>query len=173
MTMKTLLGAAALASTTASPLAAVPINLDFSFGGVSGTFYGLDNADGVAAATSLDFAGLADDYIGIDLTRASSNAFGFADGALISVDIVIIGNQVGTAGTGSFGHIYSTPSFGYLTSVSSESSRGPLSGLLEADGRTTFTQQPLSAVPLPAGGLLLLSGLAGIAGLKRRKKHIA
>lgn len=27
------------------------------------------------------------------------------------------------------------------------------------------------AVPLPAGGLLLLSGLAGIVSLKRRKKH--
>ncbi|MEP4199408.1 MAG: VPLPA-CTERM sorting domain-containing protein [Aliishimia sp.] len=30
-----------------------------------------------------------------------------------------------------------------------------------------------SAVPLPAGGLLLLSGVAGIAGLKRRKKRVA
>ena len=32
---------------------------------------------------------------------------------------------------------------------------------------------PVPAVPLPAGGLLLLTGLAGVAGLKRRKKHIA
>lgn len=31
----------------------------------------------------------------------------------------------------------------------------------------------VSAVPLPAGGLLLLSGLAGVAGLKRRKKRTA
>lgn len=31
----------------------------------------------------------------------------------------------------------------------------------------------VGAVPLPAGGLLLLSGLAGVAGLKRRKKRAA
>lgn len=31
---------------------------------------------------------------------------------------------------------------------------------------------PVSTVPLPAGGLLLVSGLAGIAGLRRRKKRI-
>jgi hypothetical protein len=32
---------------------------------------------------------------------------------------------------------------------------------------------PPSPVPLPAGVLLLLSGLAGVAGLKRWKKHTA
>ncbi|MEP2473383.1 MAG: VPLPA-CTERM sorting domain-containing protein [Paracoccaceae bacterium] len=33
-----------------------------------------------------------------------------------------------------------------------------------------MTEQ-VSAVPLPAGGLLLLSGLAGVAGLARKKKR--
>lgn len=32
---------------------------------------------------------------------------------------------------------------------------------------------PMAPVPLPAGGLLLLTGLAGIAGFQRRKKHTA
>jgi hypothetical protein len=35
------------------------------------------------------------------------------------------------------------------------------------------TLAPPSPVPSPAGGLLLLSGLAGVAGLKRRKKRAA
>lgn len=30
---------------------------------------------------------------------------------------------------------------------------------------------PIAAVPLPAGGLLLLTGLAGVAAFKRKKKH--
>ncbi|MBL4810844.1 MAG: VPLPA-CTERM sorting domain-containing protein [Rhodobacteraceae bacterium] len=37
----------------------------------------------------------------------------------------------------------------------------------------TYEITGLSAVPLPAGGLLLLTGLAGVAGLKRRKKQAA
>ena len=39
--------------------------------------------------------------------------------------------------------------------------------------RWTFTGDIIPAVPLPAGGLLLLSGLAGLAAHKRRKKRAA
>jgi hypothetical protein len=38
---------------------------------------------------------------------------------------------------------------------------------------TLLPPPPLPSVPLPAGGLLLLSGLAGVAALKRRKKRSA
>lgn len=37
----------------------------------------------------------------------------------------------------------------------------------------TITGTNISAVPLPAGGLLLISGLAGVAALKRRKQRAA
>ena len=39
--------------------------------------------------------------------------------------------------------------------------------------RTFAIATPISAVPLPAGGLLLLSAVGGIAALKRRKKRAA
>lgn len=42
---------------------------------------------------------------------------------------------------------------------------------LPREGYATFAIA--TAVPLPAGGLLLLSGLAGVVGLNRRKKHLA
>jgi len=35
------------------------------------------------------------------------------------------------------------------------------------------TQEPTSVIPLPAGGLLLLTGLGGFAAFKRRKKRAA
>jgi len=41
------------------------------------------------------------------------------------------------------------------------------------DPNEWIATERVSAVPLPAGGLLLLSGLAGVAALKRRKKYPA
>lgn len=38
------------------------------------------------------------------------------------------------------------------------------------DPGATITQTPISSVPLPAGGLLLLSGLAGLAVIRRRRR---
>jgi len=35
-----------------------------------------------------------------------------------------------------------------------------------------WTEQTIAPVPLPAGGLLLLTGLGGVAFLKRRKMHV-
>ena len=40
-------------------------------------------------------------------------------------------------------------------------------------GNSSFTYTPVSSVPLPAGGVLLLSALGGVAALKRRKKRAA
>lgn len=48
------------------------------------------------------------------------------------------------------------------------------SGVLSAAEVAAYTPPAtVSPVPLPAGGLLLLTGLAGVAGLKRRKKRAA
>ena len=48
------------------------------------------------------------------------------------------------------------------------------SGVLSAREVAAYTApESISPVPLPAGGFLLLTGLAGIAGLRRRKKLAA
>ena len=39
------------------------------------------------------------------------------------------------------------------------------------DPNNWLAAEQVNAVPLPAGGFLLLSGLAGVAGFKRRKKR--
>lgn len=174
MTMKTLLGAAALALTTAAPLAAAPINLDFSFGGVSGTFYGLDNADGTSSATSYDFSGLLGNYTGIDTgdpnPNGFSNEFLFFGGVLISYEFLDFPFVSGTTGTTSLRKL-SLSSFGGWEVFEGDST--PNGANTIGNETVLFKQQPLSAVPLPAGFVLLLSGLAGVAGLNRRKKHTA
>jgi hypothetical protein len=47
------------------------------------------------------------------------------------------------------------------------------SNRVTTNNRTYAVASPISAVPLPTGGLLLLSGVAGFAGLKRRSSRAA
>lgn len=175
MTIKTFLGAAVLALTTAAPVAAVPINLDFSFGGVSGTFFGLDNADGTSSATSFDFYGVFDTYLGVVIPVGVDNSFTFLNGDLFNVDFDYFVSTPGQTGAGTLELLRFSrliPGAGNFSALTDEQRTSDRS-LGAASGDPGFTQAPVSPVPLPAGAALLLTGLVGIAGLKRRKKHTA
>jgi len=88
MTVKTRIGAAALALTLAAPAFAVPIDLDFEFGNISGTLFGLDNADGLSAATGLQLTGEFDTYNVSSTQSAQFNSFLFGGGELQNVDFL-------------------------------------------------------------------------------------
>lgn len=173
MNIKILLGAAVLASTIASPGAAAPIYLDFTLQGSTGTFYGLDNElVGKQTASSWDWSGGYDTYTNMGMIL---NGFTFLSGELTDVDFRITGVSDNNLATFRFrGRSFSTPDSSFW-SDSDEVSLCGRPGCPDNLWRDLVrTEQRLvSPVPLPAGGLLLLSGLAGVAALKRRKKRAA
>ena len=164
--------AAALALAMAAPAAAVPVNLDFSFGAVSGTFFGLDDeVVGTQSATSFDFNGAFDVYSGLIPDAIAINSFEFTDGDLTFADFSEDPFALGNNGTGFLDSLSFFNLAGEILGSASETDL--LFNSIGSAGPATFTATPVNAVPLPAGGLLLLTGLTGVAGLKRRKKRAA
>lgn len=111
----------------------------------------------------------------------------FADNTSILEDQVWFGN-IGLArsfslaitdqlgGFNNFGPLFAHSTDGSLVEVEAWDLAGSFSsGFLVDFSRveTYAIATPISAVPLPAGGLLLLSGLAFVAGVKRRKTKAA
>lgn len=171
MTIKTLLGAAALATTTAFTATAAPINLVFSFDGVMGTFYGLDDQlTGNQAASSFDLVGQLDTYTGVDDPLLTVNNFLFISGTLDAAFFHLNSSALGDFGIAEL-FIFEITSGPGGRRDGRVFELGPRGMFLE--GGIAFSQQPVAPVPLPAAAVLLLSGLAGVAGLKRRKKHTA
>jgi len=184
MTTKSLFGAAAFALALSSPTYAA--TFDFSFDAstaisgdtsirASGTL-DIDVAPGTSFSTGDVTA------VNISVFSAVSGSFTFdtafavlgvasADGLVATFDDFFLNSSLGMVGFGCQlvdcveGEVGFSPEQGVLSSASFATPAAALSAF-------TATAQ-VSAVPLPAGGLLLLSGLAGVAGLQRRKKRTA
>ncbi|MEP3637994.1 MAG: VPLPA-CTERM sorting domain-containing protein [Paracoccaceae bacterium] len=172
MTMKTIFAAAAFALAMAAPAVAVPINLDFSFGAVSGKFFGLDDeVVGTQSATSFDFNGAFDVYSGLIPDVIAINSFEFTDGDLTFADFSEDPFALGNNGTGFLDSLSFFNLAGEILGSASETDL--VFNSIGSTGTATFTATPVSSVPLPAGGLFLLTGLAGVAAVKRRKKPAA
>jgi hypothetical protein len=179
MTFKTLATAACIALSSATASLAAPINLDFTVGGVSGTFYGLDDEIFFysQAASSFDLTTPNSIWTGVSTTGAYFNNFVFLSSGLGSFDFLISDQGIVD---------YSTTYLELVAFDVYDLDRGEGRQYLEvAEGGEeytvwgydvaleNFTISPISPVPSPAGGLLLLSGLAGVVALKRRKKRTA
>lgn len=182
MTMKSILGVAALAlSLTVSVAEAASVQFELNgvtdgAGNLSGTFnFDADTglfSDINIASTGGDF--LAPATFAFDLGGSSSTAIlfaslpgpdftggqGFAIGLDTALDDLLEGQSAFLRGANiqnCLDAACSFPGFG-------DDGRGLFS---------TSVTRSVSVVPLPAGGLLLLSGLAGVVGLRRRKNRVA
>ena len=180
MTFKTLATAACIAFSSATASSAAPINLDFTVGGVSGTFYGLDDEiGGYQSASSFDLTTPIAIWTGLSASEAIYNRFGFSQFGLIYFDFYIVPNELddtevlGYLVDFSVTQLFNDPAVSRFLSYFVFTGDDTIDDFRQTVAVANFTISPISPVPLPAGGLLLLSGLAGVVALKRRKKRTA
>ena len=170
------IGAVSLAlGLSAGGSSAATIDLNFSFGSVSGTFFGLDDSfDGVQQASSFDLVGDLDTYTGVSSSAANVNLFVFENGSLSDVFFVLApGSRLpgisGVAELTQF-NVFLNPAEEFFGNVG-EAFSGQFVGS-SAAGIVQFSKgsAPVPApVPLPASGWLVLAGFGGLACLGRKK----
>lgn len=166
MNIKSLLAAAVLGLVTAAPVQAVPVNLDFMLSGRTGTFFGLDDADGVSSASSVIYNGLEDSYLFLPVGSVS-NAFTFSAGSLTDIAFSFVGPVIGDEVDGILDNFDCS-----IDSCTSRERTIPFGAItIFTYSGPVFAIRPVNTVPLPAGGVLLISGFIGLAGLIRRKRR--
>lgn len=187
MTMKTLLSTAALALITATSTASA-LTFKFSFentsgaesGSLTGRIFGLsDNATGAASSIIIDSfpSAVGTLQAGNDVTLWNLqvfNSFTVLNGQITASSFAA---QETAFPTNTFCLDASINCIGFTADQGSTGVSALVvqngSNIANGGGFASITYTNISDVPLPAGGVLVMSGIAGLAGLKRRKKHAA
>ncbi len=170
MTLKTLAAASCLSMAMATAALAAPVNFNFSFtdgtNTITGLIEGLDS-DGLGqAASMITVNGVFDTYV-FGPGDFSFNSIDVS-GSMLDPDTIFVRGTISTSTVAQADFFLFPSSGGELFESLADFTR------VETFNPTwTFTATPVSSVPLPAGGFLLLSGLGGVAALNRRKKRAA
>jgi hypothetical protein len=176
MKIKNLLTAVALIAASATSASAITVNLGDVTTGTSttGTIVGTQNGDfynfslnaaPAYAVTTLDIDTLGSDFRA-DIGLYDAIGTKIADNAGFSgVTRILLQDGAGLA-NGDYTLVIGAYNVNYTADINDVSFNGFPSGDYNLNIGTTVSQ-----VPLPAGGLLLLTGLAGITGVKRRKNR--
>lgn len=156
MTLKTLAAAACLSLVSATASFAAPVKYDFSFtdgtNTITGLIEGLDSDGAGQQGSKVTVVGVFDTYF-------------FTSFSFSSID-VISGDVDPSSITFSATDTTDTAAFDIFFGIGFLKEKPNFFTTAEFTGTTT-------PVPLPASALLFLSGLAGLAGLKRRKNRSA
>lgn len=179
MTFRTFLSAAVFAVASATMATAATFNLGDATNGAAttGTIVGTKNGDFYQftlnalpgfAVTTLDIDTANSDF-GTDIGLYDSNNMLVAqsnNGPNTTPASRIFLNGLNVAPNGSYTLAVGAWNVNFTQNLADVSFNGFPSGDYNVNISTA-----VSAVPLPAGGVLLLTGLAGAVGLKRRKKR--
>lgn len=165
-----ILAASAFAAVMALPVAAAPVDVELSFDGTTVTFFGLNDAiAGPQQATSFNFSGLFDNYSDVGTGMATDHAFVFEQRALTGW----MYNVEQTFDPGDSGLYFLAallcvggPSDSFCSSIEVGV---PFGGNAFARGDSDLVVRPAAPIPLPAGGVLLISAIACATALKRTK----
>lgn len=192
MNFKTLAAAACLSLAAASPSLAA--TFDFSWSAADPIPSVISDDPSVRAVGTFDldvesgaFGDANISNIMIDVTGDNLGAMTlYALAGPIAGTISADGGSVTFSSLSFLAEAHGSPSFGIFELITSGQDKGiaifyfnfatlnafVYASAAEAQGSISATT-PISAVPLPAGGLLLLSAFGGVAALKRRKKRAA
>ncbi|MBG6212041.1 hypothetical protein IWQ49_006746 [Labrenzia sp. EL_126] len=175
MRFKTIAGAI-LAIAIATPATSAPVAVDVTFGSYKASIYGLDDSiTTYQTASSFELVTPSDTYSCCTNSLTPNLILLDATGG---ISISIGHHPVNTQGMakGAAGWLLAFFNMTYTSSMAlyslvEQTPTGPAITITNNTTTATASVRQLTTVPLPAGGVLLVTALAGAAALNRRRKN--